>query len=80
MDLVFAVVVLATGVLTSVFDRRIANAMNSASIAFGGLLPQWRSPNFLPPWSRERFQNYLWFVRVWAVFMLIMGLVLLIGA
>jgi hypothetical protein len=79
MDLAFAVLVLAIGLLALVFDRRVANAMNSVSIAFGQLWPQWRWPNGLPAWSRERFQNYLWFVRVWAAFMLIMGLILLVG-
>lgn len=79
MNLALAAFLLAIGLLALVFDRSVANAMNSASIALGQLWPQWRWPNGLPAWSRERFQNYLWLVRVWAAFMLIMGLILLVG-
>ena len=79
MDLAFALLVLGIGFLALVFDRRVANAMNSVSIVVGQLWPQSRSPNVLPPWSRERFNNWLWFVRVWAAFMLVMGLILLLG-
>jgi hypothetical protein len=80
MDSASALLVLIIGLLALVFDRRVADTMNSASIAFGQLWPQWRMLNVLPPWSRERFNNWLWLVRVWAVFMLVMGLILLVGA
>ena len=80
MDLVFASLVLTAGLLALVFDRKVANTMNSFSIGVGELLPQWRWPTALPRWSRERFENYLWFVRLWAAFMLVNGLVLLLGA
>ena len=80
MDLVFALLVLSTGLLALVFDRNVANATNSFSIAIGKLFPQWRWPTALPPWSRERFENRLWFVRLWAAFMIVNGMVLLSGA
>jgi hypothetical protein len=80
MGLVFGLLVFATGLLSLVFDREVANAMNSFSIGIGELLPQWRWPTALPPWSRERFENWLWFLRLWAVFMLLIGLLLLCGA
>jgi hypothetical protein len=80
MDSVFALLVAATGLLALIFDRKVANAMNSFSIGIGELLPQWRCPTALPPWSRERFENSLWFVRLWAAYMLAMGLFLVYGA
>jgi hypothetical protein len=80
MDLAFALLVCATGLLALVFDRKVANAMNCFSIAVGELLPQWRWPTALPSWSRERFENHLWFVRLRAAFMIVNGLILLAGA
>ena len=83
-ELAFAAVVLIGGIFALIGDRTVANAMNSISIAFGQLIeqfwPEWRTPNQLPPWSRERFRNWLWFVRVFAAFFILMGLLLLYGA
>jgi hypothetical protein len=79
MDLVFALLTFATGLFALVFDRATANAMNCLSIALGEAFPQWGWPTALPPWSRERFENWLWFTRLWAAFMLVDGMVLLLG-
>ena len=79
MDLVFPLLVLIIGFLALVFDRKVANTMNCFSIAVGKLWPQWRWPTASPPWSRERFQNHLWFVRLWAVFMIVNGLIVFSG-
>ena len=77
MDLVFSTLVVATGLFALVFDRKVANAMNCFSFGSGELSPpEWKCPTVLPPWSRERFENYLWFVRLSAVYMIAMGLVL----
>ncbi|PYT73911.1 MAG: hypothetical protein DMG39_05120 [Acidobacteria bacterium] len=73
MDLAFPSLVLTIGLLALVFDRKVAIAMNCFSIAAGNLWPQWRWPTALPAWSRERFRNYLWFMRLWAVFMILNG-------
>lgn len=80
MDRAFALLVLTTGLLALIFDRTVANAMNSISIAAGRLWPQWKVPTALPPWSPERFRNWLWFVRVWAAFFILMGLVSFCGS
>jgi hypothetical protein len=80
MDLVFSAFVLTVGILALVFEHKVPNAMNCFSIAVGNLWPQWRWPTALPPWSSERFRNYLWFVRLWAVFMIVSGLIMLSAA
>jgi hypothetical protein len=80
MDFVFGLLVLTTGFLALVFDRKVADAMNCFSIGFGKLFPQWRWPTALPPWSRKRFENFLWSERLCAVFMIVNGLVLLSGS
>jgi hypothetical protein len=80
MDRALALLVLTAGFLALIFDRTVANAMNSLSIAAGELWPQWKLPTALPPWSRERFKNWVWFVRVWATFFILMGLLLLYGS
>jgi len=77
MDFVFPALVLTLGILALVLDHKVANAMNCFSIAVGNLWPQWRWPTALAPWSRERFRNYLWFARLWAVFMIVSGLIML---
>lgn len=77
MNLVFPLLSLTIGLLALVFDRRVANAMNCFSIAIGNLWPQWRWPTALPPWSRERFENYLWFVRLWAIIMVVNAMLML---
>jgi hypothetical protein len=80
MRSVFSLFVLTTGLLAFAFDRTVANTMNSISIAVGRLFPQWRWPTALPPWSRERFENWLWFVRLWATCVIAIGLFLFFGA
>lgn len=79
MDLVFPTLVLTTGSLALVFDRDLANAMNCFSIGLGNLFPQWRWQVSLPSWARERFENVLWFVRLWAAIMIVNGLIMLSG-
>lgn len=79
MDLVFPLLVLIIGFLALVFDRKVANTTNCFSMAVGKLWPQWRWPTALPLWSRERFQNHLWFVRLCAVCMIVNGLIMLSG-
>ena len=77
MNLVFPLLSLTIGLLALVFDRRVANAMNCFSIAIGNLWLQWRWPTALPPWSRERFENYLWFVRLWPIIMVVNAMLML---
>jgi hypothetical protein len=83
-ELALAAIVLIAGLFALIFDRNVANAMNSLSIALTQTLeqlwPQWKTPKGLAPWSRERFRNWLWFVRVFSVFFILMGLLLLFGA
>lgn len=74
MDLAFPLLVLATGLAVLAFDRKLANAMNFFSIGFGNFFPHQKCPTSLPPWSRERFENFLRFVRLLAVFFIVIGL------
>jgi hypothetical protein len=80
MDLVFQSLIIAIGLLALVFDRKVANAVNCFSIAIGQLFPaESKWPTVLPPWSRERCENDLWFVRLWAVYMIAVGMLPLLG-
>ena len=62
MDVVLSSLII--GSLALAFDRQIANAMNQFSIGVEQLLPQFRWHGALPSWSRERFENFLWWVRL----------------
>lgn len=79
MDSVFDLLVLLTGLLALVFARNVANAMNFLTIVAHDVLPQLRWPTALPPASRASFENWLWFVRFWAVCMITLGLLPLIA-
>jgi hypothetical protein len=64
------------GNLILAFDPPIANAMNQFSIVVGKSSPQFRWRASLPPWSRERFESYLWWVRFWGGLTALQGIVL----
>jgi hypothetical protein len=75
MDLVLHTLFLTTGLLALVFARNVANAMNFFALVVHEVLPKLKWPTALPPGSRASFENCLWFVRLWAAYMLAMGLV-----
>jgi hypothetical protein len=68
---------LVFGILALGLDRQIADAMNQIGSALGESLPKdLRWPTVLPPWSDERFENCLFFVRWWGAAMAVQGVVL----
>ena len=72
-----AILFLVFGILALGHDRQIADAMNQIGSALGESLPKdLRWPTVLPPWSRERFENCLFFVRCWGAGMAVQGVVL----
>jgi hypothetical protein len=72
-----AILFLIFGTLALALDRRIADAMNQIGSALGESLPKdLRWPTVLPPWSHERFENCLFFVRWWGAAMAVQGVVL----
>lgn len=77
MDFIFPLLFLGAGFFALAFDRKAANMLNCAQIAMGRLWPQWRSQNGLLEWSKERFENWLWFAQLLAVFMIFSGFVTL---
>jgi hypothetical protein len=69
---------LILGILNLGFDRWIADSMNRASIAFDVLRKHYLKQQITwtfggPPWSRERFENWLLTVRVCGVVMILSG-------
>jgi hypothetical protein len=67
------VVIFLLGAVVLAFDRQIANAMNQFSV-LGESLKKW--PVTLPPWSTERFENWLRFIRFCGFAMSLNGIVL----
>jgi hypothetical protein len=74
MDSVFPLLVLATGFLALVFARNVANAMNFLAIVAQRGRPSQLWQEFAPPGPRKSFENWLWFIRFWAVCMMGLGL------